>query len=337
MRICSGSSSSASVAAAVAARSAIVSNVVLLLVVACVFGVLVALWVCQCRTTIIEAARIFCLPSSLLPAWTVVVPSTTSGATLLLARLARVSAAARCSWSSWSCAVGCAVRWVCAVVDAFVLAAVSCVSVVSGLTASDAQCHGWSLAVVLVLVVQLALLVALRPFTTVFSSVYNAVTLVLTILSALSQLVFVWAYAADSAGLWLLGAAGGVSLAVVGVSAVKLLLDVHQLVAAVRRRVVALRTLPSAASRESDSFVDLDALLRDDSSEMSALQASQREVIDDGCADSSMSCIRSTLDVKEELSMYDSQFWDVSGAAVGTALVKGDSDILRVGDGGSMH
>ncbi|CUG04635.1 Hypothetical protein, putative, partial [Bodo saltans] len=72
---------------------------------------------------------------------------------------------------------------------------------------------------------------------------------------------------------------------------------------------------------------------------LSALQASQREVVDDRCADSSMSCM-STLDAKEELSfpaMYDGQFWDVSGAAVGTALVKGDSDILRVGDEGSMH
>ncbi|CUG83582.1 GPI-anchored surface protein, putative, partial [Bodo saltans] len=46
--------------------------------------------------------------------------------------------------------------------DAFVLVAVSCVSVVSGLTTSDAQCRGWSLVVMLVLVVQLALLVALR-------------------------------------------------------------------------------------------------------------------------------------------------------------------------------
>lgn len=45
------------------------------------------------------------------------------------------------------------------IVDSVVLAAVSCLSVVSGLTVSSAQCRGWSFVVLLLMTLQLVSLV----------------------------------------------------------------------------------------------------------------------------------------------------------------------------------
>ncbi|CUG88193.1 GP46-like surface antigen, putative [Bodo saltans] len=407
--------SAPSESAAATARSAIVSNVVLIGVVACVFLALVVLWAWRTGSGLADAAWIFCLPSSLLPVWTVVVPSTVSSATLLLARVGTSECRGTdvalgvvglalslvpCTgvvlvWHAqvsgpvfWECvprplrkespvwvvaalqkALRRAHEWVVCdgpddgedtmgaawvvlleyrdlpygAVDAFVLAAVSCVSVVSGLTTSDAQCRGWSLAVVALLVVQLALLVALRPFTTIFSSVYNVVTLVLTILSSLSQLVFVWAYSTDEGGLWLVDASSGLSLTVVGVSAVKMLVDAWQGVVAVRRRLAMLCSEPAPqeaalvrqfsfsylrsqysdhdlAENESPMLLDYDIIQLETTSFRGRRQRSAR---------GGKQSAHVNLD---SLSVREGEFWDSAGAALGTELTEGISDVLQVGE-----
>ncbi|CUF72809.1 transmembrane protein, putative [Bodo saltans] len=69
----------------VAARSAIVSNLLLIIVV---FSVLaVAMLCCRSQMPASMSMNTFCFPSSLLPALTVVTPSTVAAATFLLARL----------------------------------------------------------------------------------------------------------------------------------------------------------------------------------------------------------------------------------------------------------
>ncbi|CUI14490.1 transmembrane protein, putative [Bodo saltans] len=82
--ICDSSSQDRSLAVA---RSAIASNVVLVAAVAVVLLLLAAVWARIMRTSLIRGTRAFCLPSSLLPVLTTVVPSTTASSVLLLARV----------------------------------------------------------------------------------------------------------------------------------------------------------------------------------------------------------------------------------------------------------
>ncbi|CUF43954.1 membrane-associated protein, putative [Bodo saltans] len=307
-------------AAADLARSAIVSNVVLIAIAVVFFVALVALWSAMGRLALMNAVCVFCLPSSLMPVLTAVVPSTIASATFLLAEL-RSSSSVGCDialgliglvigllplvgfvwiWAyikiaGWSCvrrdatsdtvdrqrlslvtqctnvisrvthrvhtwqkngqiekSLSLQAAWVVllefrdlryGVADAAVLAVVSCLSVVSGLSTSTSQCRVWSLVVLLLLVGQLVLLMATRPLTSLLANVYAALTLVLTILSTLTQLVFVWAYAADTEeGGWLMDASAVFSLAVVGISAAKMLLDIQSVIVAIRRRLVAFGT-----------------------------------------------------------------------------------------------
>ncbi|CUG19508.1 membrane-associated protein, putative [Bodo saltans] len=118
---------------------------------------------------------------------------------------------------------------------------VSCAGAASGLDGSGAACRGWGLLAVLLMVAQLVVMFPMRPFTTLFSFVQAVVILALTILSALSQLVYIWAYANDTSGVWLVNASAGCSLAVVGLSAVNILLNGAQLWAAAVRRIETFR------------------------------------------------------------------------------------------------
>lgn len=63
------------------------------------------------------------------------------------------------------------------------------------------------------------------------------VTLLLSLSGLLAQLLLVWA---SPSSLWLVNAAAACSLAVVGVSGLKMLLDLKQLFMALRRRLVRL-------------------------------------------------------------------------------------------------
>ncbi|CUE62105.1 GP46-like surface antigen, putative [Bodo saltans] len=309
------------------ARSAIVSNIVLVAAVTAILLLFAALCTRVSRVPYARSLRTFCLPSSLLPLFAMVVPSMTSSSVLLLARV-NISACAgvdvvlavvgltvaalpccgflallilnvrsgmwRCEqlrsltdndddgirsslanpryirimwrrasrrsheWTSDKEVGGmesarvvlleyCDLRY--GALDSGCLVAVACLSVVSGLGGSEAQCRAWSFLAMLLLLAQLVLLVVLRPLTTVVSMVHSFVTLALTLLSVLSQLVFVWGYIADASGLWLVEASAVFSLAVVGVSAVKMALDLTALVFAVKRRLMPLCALLANAER----------------------------------------------------------------------------------------
>lgn len=126
-----------------------------------------------------------------------------------------------------------------AALDTFGLAVLSVLGVVGGLDSSSnngALCQTSTAAVVAVLFGQILLLGLLQPFTTLFSLVYNCVTLALTCVSVMAQLLYIVLSSNSTSGLWLVELSSGCSLAVVGVSILKMLLDVVDLAAATRRR-----------------------------------------------------------------------------------------------------
>jgi hypothetical protein len=129
-----------------------------------------------------------------------------------------------------------------AAADPCLLALLSCLAVVGGLGSSLPQCQALAAAAAAVVVGQLVLVLAARPYTTLFAHVHSALSLLLTALSVLAQLAFLLTSATSTAGLWLLEGAAVCNLATVGVSCVKLLSDLVQLCKSIRRRVVVCRT-----------------------------------------------------------------------------------------------
>ncbi|CUG89323.1 transmembrane protein, putative, partial [Bodo saltans] len=212
------------------------------------------------------------------------------------------------------------------IVDLAVLAGVSCLSVVSGLTASSAQCRGWSFVVLLLLTLQLTALVTARRLTTLFSTVYCATSLCLTIISSLAQLIFVWSYSADTSALRLVDVSAGCSLAVVGLSAINMIVDGIGLLSAVKRRWRSLLEQQDATSNETNIDTDpdrlpLNQLLQEKTTSGDILEFGDH-IVDHDDKDDSL----------EEILLPESDhlFWDSAGGAVGTGLVDERSDIMQV-------
>ncbi|CUG77862.1 membrane-associated protein, putative [Bodo saltans] len=322
-----------STAGVVAARSAIVSNLLLLIVVFCALAV--AMLSFRSQMTASMSLNTSCFPSSLLPALTVVTPSTAAAATYLLARLGSSAcvggdvllgvvglAAAACPccfaafvWislergkSAVSCmrsnvrhtaefagcigtAVGVAIKgaerrwkWRCddtshlkyawvllldvrllwyAVMDSALLVVIAIAAVVGGLNGSDDvdSCRGWSISVIILMCLQLLVLLYYQPSTSLFANVHAALTLALTCLSAVFQLVFLYESLRSSVSqLWLVEASAVCGLIVVGVSASKTLMDLRDAAAACRRRFTILQSLwrngLSAVNRSNDTPIE---------------------------------------------------------------------------------
>jgi hypothetical protein len=92
LTICGGDAGSAlvSAAASVAARSAVVSNAALVFVVFCLLMVLSATWFAALPgggSTLLDAMTVFVLPSSLLPVWVAVLPTTAAATAMLIGRI----------------------------------------------------------------------------------------------------------------------------------------------------------------------------------------------------------------------------------------------------------
>ncbi|CUG86063.1 membrane-associated protein, putative, partial [Bodo saltans] len=128
--------------------------------------------------------------------------------------------------------------------DSGVLLLVSIVSVISGLSGASGQCRVWSLVTLLLLAAQVAVAVWLQPFTTPFSQVCGVMTVSLSCLGVLAQLLFVW-----SNSLWLVDAAAACSLVTLGISFALLLTNVMQIAAALRRRIMSEADLCTQKSR----------------------------------------------------------------------------------------
>ncbi|CUG08287.1 transmembrane protein, putative, partial [Bodo saltans] len=411
LRICDAPAQASSLTVA---RNAIVSNIVLIAEVAALLLLLAALWACMMRTSVINGTRAVCLPSSLLPVLTTVVPSTAASSVFLLARIGIspcvaidvvlaliglaiavlpcggflvlrlgkvLDGAWRCEprierrtgmqqYSSsegeskvltvklstlvrnacartheWKSADGTGLEAAWAVLleyrdlrygafDSGALAFVSCLSIVSGLSGFGAQCRALGLVVVLLLLVQLVLLVSLRPLTTLVSTVHSAMTLALTFLTALFQLVFVWGYAADADGLCCLltGCCGG--------ERCKMALDLIALVFAAQRRLDLLCRSRSTHGATSASSPQHDADHHDDSAQPPSNRLPEEYLWDDD--DRAVDVYGGELSVDDVLASMvsdnvlvalapqeDSKYWDATGAAVGTQLVDGHSDIIH--------
>jgi hypothetical protein len=313
--LCGDKIAELSVNAAGRARGGIVSNAVFL---ASLHGVLLAfvvVWATVGSLPISDAALVFCLPSSLLPAWTAVLPSTATSAAFLLSQirnsactvtdaviavlgvamvvlpvagvgvLMRASDALYCTHEaaqhSSHCATSAVLQWAQArlfwliarewrwaaavatdasgwleraawvvlleyrvlwypVLDMTCLAVLSIIAVASGLGDDDA-CRGWTLAALGLLLAQLVVLVAVNPVTSRMSFAYNIAALLLTCLSiaAAATYMFVQSHTSTS-GLWLVQGAAVCDLAIVGVSAFKMLQDVLKLFSSIYRRIEAL-------------------------------------------------------------------------------------------------
>lgn len=209
-------------------------------------------------------------------------------------------------------------------IDSGVLLMVSIASVISGLDRSNAQCRGWGLVALLLLIAQVVVVLVVQPFTTLFSQVWAIITISLTCLGVLAQLVFVW-----SNSSWLIDAAAVCSLAVLGVSMLQLLLDGARTVTAMRRRTALLlqATFREDSRSSVEEVVDRDDLhkmfvtndvplflqLEDSITELDAV------IVSDKCSDDKN---------EHRLISGDDLFWDNNGAAMGTGLVEGHSDII---------
>ncbi|CUG91790.1 membrane-associated protein, putative, partial [Bodo saltans] len=133
-----------------------------------------------------------------------------------------------------------------AVMDSALLVVVAIAAVVGGLNGSGDvdSCRGWSIAVIVLMCIQLLVLLYDQPFTSLFANVHAALTLALTCLSTAFQLAFLYESSSNSVSLlWLIEASAVCGLIVVGVSGLKTLVDLRDVVAACRRRFAMLQTL----------------------------------------------------------------------------------------------
>ncbi|CUG06495.1 membrane-associated protein, putative [Bodo saltans] len=138
---------------------------------------------------------------------------------------------------SWVVLLEYRVLWF-AALDSGMLVVIAVLAVVGGLDATDSSlCRSVVLVVLALTVCQMLLMLLLRPYTTLFSVVHGAVTLALTSLSIAAQIAFIVSSTTESPHLWLVKASAGCDLAVVGVTAVKMMFDSKDVVDAIRRRL----------------------------------------------------------------------------------------------------
>jgi uncharacterized membrane protein YgcG len=131
-------------------------------------------------------------------------------------------------------------------------------AVVGSLDTTNATlCRAATGAVVALLCGQLLLVAVLRPHTTLFSFIYACLTLVLTCVSVVMQLLFIVVSLSSTSGLWLAQVSAGCNLAVVGVSAVQMTIDVVSLLLAARRRVLTISARRAAAKRHAHNGAGL--------------------------------------------------------------------------------
>ncbi|CUE71761.1 transmembrane protein, putative, partial [Bodo saltans] len=133
-----------------------------------------------------------------------------------------------------------------AVLDSSVLVAVGVLAVVGGLS----HCTPIIALVMALLGAQLLLLIAARPYTTMFENIYSGTTLSLTLLSVAGQLVFA---SADSDGgvqdrEWALTMSAVCDFVIVGVSLVKSMMDGYGVAMGARRRVLQAASVRRKAS-----------------------------------------------------------------------------------------
>ncbi|CUF98706.1 membrane-associated protein, putative, partial [Bodo saltans] len=211
--------------------------------------------------------------------------------------------------------------------DVFFLVVVSLLAVASGLdVGNEALCRGCSAAAVALLSAQVTVLCVWRPYTTLFSLVYNVLTTALTCVSVAAQLAFVMTSFTSTSGLWLVDMSAVCNLLVLGLSVVKMVFDGWELWSAVKRRMeaacrcdalvmnsiisgenTAVNQVTKEAMIESGDVTDLPSITR--------LDMQSHHV--DG-ADSSF----------DDILLFDGIFWDDKGKAIGTSETDEMNELL---------
>lgn len=148
--------------------------------------------------------------------------------------------------------------------DTAILVLVSVAAVAGGLDASaSALCYSLTAVVIGLQVMEAVMVIVVKPFTTLFSAVHTFGTLILTSLSAAAQLAYILVSRNNSStsAMWLFKASACCNLAAVGVSAVKMALDLMHIFVSCRRRIRQLMLKRSSATvrrRDGDlSVVDV--------------------------------------------------------------------------------
>ncbi|CUG79676.1 membrane-associated protein, putative [Bodo saltans] len=211
--------------------------------------------------------------------------------------------------------------------DASLLMCDAMLSIVGGLDSTDVHlCRGSTAAVVALLGMQAIVVVVSRPFTTLFSTVHAVSTLTCTCLSTFAQLLFlVLSSSTDGSSMWLLTASAACNLIVVGISALKMILDLFELVAAMGRRLqdskngrVHSTAHQLATVQESQNDVGfLEQLLVEPLTSTETLSA---EELDDSVT---------------HFEVIQSAFWDKAGNA--KTSMSGDGLLLDYDDGARGH
>ncbi|CUI14759.1 transmembrane protein, putative, partial [Bodo saltans] len=397
------------------ARRAIVSNAVVVAAVCALLLFFSALWsavthlrcfaitsgATRMKLTITNAAlRTFLLPSSLLPMFTSIIPSTSVSTTFLAARinsspcvgvdalliflgvvliitpLAALLFLAFAAETRWTCvaeaaeggartkgtlttlrvAVQRAWKWHAtnaddvnalrpawvvlleyrvlsyAAIDALFLIAVSSLALVGGLdVTNEALCRGCSAAVVVLLGAQVGVLCAWRPYTTLFSLVYNVATTALTCVSVAAQLAFVLTSFTSTSGLWLVDASAVCNLLVLGLSVVKMLLDAWELWSAVRRRIDAICGVEQYAREDAahdagNTANDCSDVGINMAGETHSLSLLMEDVV-------SRAETTSPLYHGVSAMFSDFMFWDDGGRAIGTSHAEELNEIVTTAVG----
>jgi DNA-binding beta-propeller fold protein YncE len=213
------------------------------------------------------------------------------------------------------------------------LVAISSLAVIGGLSVyDDVLCRGCSAAVVLLLALQFVVLCVWRPFTTLFSLIFNAATTGLTFVSVAAQLLFLLTSSSSTSGLWLLEASAVCNLLVLGACLVKMTLDAVALWRAVRRRtdrfcfsketVHASSATSLSATGDTPTIADHNALMKLKKMMMNPEESPPVSLTMDH--DNQNLFILDT----ERPADFESMFWDDSGRAKGTSQAEHELNIL---------
>jgi hypothetical protein len=207
-----------------------------------------------------------------------------------------------------------AVVWY-ACIDVVVLLAVSLLSAVATLSSASA-CRGTLIAVLVLYACQLLLCLTVRPFTTLFSYMYNIFSLALTTVAVACQLWYL--YESRNAGVdleavsTLLRVAAVCDLCVSGVSLFRTLVDVLEALRACHRHLCAVLTSnrhkrpPQLAQDTHDTEIVVPT--RQAQFEMGGRRATTP--VDNH---------RSYSNGTDLLAEFDDMFWNADGTAVGAA------------------
>lgn len=197
-----------------------------------------------------------------------------------------------------------AVLWY-ACADVAVLTATSFLGAV-GVLESEGACRGSAITVFLLYVTQLVLCCWARPFTTLFSNVYAALTLLLSSIAVTCEVCFLIGTAASVDGQAQLQTAAAVcDLAVSGVSMLKTVLDVFEALRACRHIMTLLRR-----HRKISAALDVNGsefILNDEVMSVTQMTELENKIVS-----------KFGIALVEEVDevAYDDMFWNADGTAV---------------------